>query len=227
MLSNFLSRNIHLAFCFLILFFWWFSQLGIGFFVLVIYSSLWWLFRRNHREEDFPQETLQEAVFSPANGKVLEVSDKIENSFFGKDLHLIRIRINPFCEYSVLLPVQSEVQDFHFYPVWGPLRWLTVPKDFIERALGVCVTLRTRSGHLVGMQFLRCFLGFWPRLVVVPGDRGRALSRMGFFPFGGNLILYLPGHYEIVAKKGDDVIAGLTILATTDKMVNQDEDEES
>ena len=47
----------------------------------------------------------------------------------------------------------------------------------------------------------------------MPGDRGGRRVNIGYFPFGGTVVLYLPKKYEILVKVNDDVNAGETIFA--------------
>ena len=63
------------------------------------------------------------------------------------------------------------------------------------------------------MTFFKCRLGLWPELIVMPGDKGGRRVNIGYFPFGGTVMLYLPKKYEILIKSNDEVLAGETILA--------------
>jgi phosphatidylserine decarboxylase len=49
--------------------------------------------------------------------------------------------------------------------------------------------------------------------MVMPGDRGGRRVNIGYFPFGGTVMLYLPKKYEILIKTNDEVTAGETIMA--------------
>ena len=47
----------------------------------------------------------------------------------------------------------------------------------------------------------------------MPGDRGGRRVNIGYFPFGGTLILYLPEKYEILIKENESINAGESIIA--------------
>jgi phosphatidylserine decarboxylase len=68
-------------------------------------------------------------------------------------------------------------------------------------------------GEYIGMTFYKCRLGLYPEVLVMPGDRGGRRVNIGYFPFGGTLMLYLPGKYEILSKNNDEISAGETIMA--------------
>lgn len=77
---------------------------------------------------------------------------------------------------------------------------------------GVSLALDNR-GESVGLTFYKCKVGLWPELMVMPGDRGGRRVNIGYFPFGGTVMLYLPKKYEILVKTNDEVTAGETIFA--------------
>ena len=66
-----------------------------------------------------------------------------------------------------------------------------------------------------GIEFYKCPVGFWPKLVVIPGDRGKAQVNMGFFGLGGTTVVYLPKEFELTINEGTEVIAGQTIVGRT------------
>lgn len=215
MYANYLSRSTHFLIGLSLFVAWWFSWWTVFFLLTIFYISLFILFRRQHREELLLQKEVREIIVSPVNGRVQEVGPSIDHPFFGKKVRWIRILVAPWNEYGVLLPAASEIHDFHFRPSKGPLRWLKPDTRFIKDALGVSVTLRTRTDDLIGIQFLRCFLGRWPKLAIVPGDRGRIQSRVGTLPFGGTVLLYIPENYEILVQEGEDLVAGSSFVGAT------------
>lgn len=226
MYANYLSRSTHIFLSFGLFITWWFSWWTLFFLMAFVYGGLCFLFRRQHREELLLQKEVREIIVSPVNGKVQEIGAPTDHPFFGKSVRSIRILVAPWNEYGVLLPAASEVHDFHFRPSKGPLRWLRPDDRYISGALGVSVTLRTRTNDLIGIQFLRCFLGRWPKLAIVPGDRGRIQSRIGTLPFGGTVLLYIPENYEILVESGEDLVAGSSFVAATNAGVDEKEVQE-
>ena len=50
----------------------------------------------------------------------------------------------------------------------------------------------------VGLEFVKCELGFDADVWVKPGDRGKRAARMGYFPFGGTVLIYLPPQFRCI-----------------------------
>jgi hypothetical protein len=155
--------------------------------IVSIHLFLYLLFRKTpNRFRDDPVAT-KGVVFSPSNGKVTHV-EYLENDI------CIELTIFPWNEMGIFMPVSSEIKNL----------WRTRNEVVLE--------LDNRS-EVMKIHFIKRLLGFWPELIVTPGDRGARRVNIGFFPLGGTLVLYLPKKYEILIKNLNEVIAGETIIA--------------
>ena len=203
---------------------WWISSYGLFTVLLFLYALFWFLFRDPALEKTGILKSSDREVFSPVQGKVVEISASADYSFFGKELIAVRIIQRPWETYQVRLPITCEIIDFYFKRVKGPLRWFRPDAGMLSKAFGVSLTLKAKSGDIFGLQFLRCFLGGWPNLSIVPGDRGRVTSQVGHTPFGGTVIFYLPKDYQLQVSEGDRLEAGETLIASSHKTENKGED---
>jgi phosphatidylserine decarboxylase len=154
--------------------------------VLVHFIIYFLLRKKPNRFRDDPVTTAG-VVFSPANGKIVSI---IEDN----DKTKIEISLKIWKEMGIFLPITAEIKNL----------WRTQTEVILE--------LDNRL-EVIEMHFVRQFFGFWPDLIVTPGDKGARRVNIGFFPFGGTVLLYLPKKYEILIKDQNVVIAGETIIA--------------
>jgi len=114
---------------------------------------------------------------------------------------------------GVYMPLSSEIKTLLVLKGQSFFR-TQIAEEVIGTKEGKGVTLALDNrGESIGLTFFKCKLGLWPELMVMPGDRGGRRVNIGFFPFGGTVMLYLPKKYEILMKINDEVIAGESIIA--------------
>lgn len=194
---------------------WLFSIYLILVPLLAFYFLMRWLFRRKSFSHFDDINIKQELVISPVNGTVVEVKENVSHKLFGQNLKEVRLIIPWHHEYGIYLPETSEIEDVKVEK--GPALFrLTNEKisEQLDRVLpGVCVTMKNLFEDKLHMQFVKCTTGYWPELKVMPGDRGRASANIGYFPFGGTVLLYLPMNYEIMVSEQQVVQAGESPIA--------------
>jgi phosphatidylserine decarboxylase len=213
MLKSYLPAKFNtLAFIFFFLF-WLFSfykVLTISFFTYLI---LYVILRRNRNDfRDDPMIT-KGVIFAPANGKVVHIENNVSHGMYGDQLVEIQIMIPWWKEMGVFMPLSAEIKTLIVLKGQSFLR-THIAEEVIgtKEGKGVSVALDNR-GETIGLTFFKCKLGLWPELMVMPGDRGGRRVNIGYFPFGGTVMLYLPKKYEILLKINDEVTAGETIMA--------------
>mgnify|MGYP005689369667 CR=1 FL=1 len=137
----------------------------------------------------------------------------VSHGMYGDQLIEIQIMIPWWKEMGINLPLSSEVKMLHVLKGQSFLR-THVASEVIgtKEGKGVSLALDNR-GETVGLTFFKCKLGLWPELMVMPGDRGGRRVNIGYFPFGGTVMLYLPKKYEILVKTNDEITCGETIIA--------------
>jgi len=188
-------------------------SLGTGFFLGWWWSIPFWLvaafiaqFFRDpaRRVPDDPQ-----AVLSPADGRVVEVS-RTSDPWLNRDALKVSVFMNVFNVHSNRSPVDALVKE----------RWY-FPGAFVNAALDKASThnernalhLRTPAGQdvtcvqiagLIARRIL-CYVGAGAEL-----ERGQ---RFGFIRFGSRVDVYLPLDAQVRAAIGDKVYAAESVLA--------------
>ena len=168
------------------------------------------LFRKSNSSHKSDPAFKQGIVYAPVNGKIAQTFKLKE-----KNQNVVKIIIHPWSETGIYLPVTSEVQDFLLTGQKPLFRYKKKKADEIYNGDldKLSLTLRDINSNLIKLEFIRCILGALPKIIAVPGDRGKHQANIGHFPFGGTLLLYLPENYEIMVKEKDRIIAGETLLA--------------
>ncbi len=213
MLKSYLPSKFNTLTAFLLLFFWLFGFYKAFFISIICYVFLYVVLRKNRNDfRDDPTST-RGVIFSPANGKVIHIEHNVSHGLYGDQLIEIQIMIPWWKEMGIYLPLSCEIKNLLVLKGQSFFR-LRKAVEVIgtKEGKGVSLALDNR-GESVGLTFFKCKLGLWPELMVMPGDRGGRRVNIGYFPFGGTVMLYLPKKYEILVKANDEVNAGETIFA--------------
>ena len=219
MLKSYLNKRTHGIFILFIFVMWLLKfQFLLGL-IIFSYIVLLCFFRRCENRFLGVQTGKQEAIYSPVNGYITSVKKKIDHAFFGKDLAEIRIVIPWWQEFGVRLPFSSKVIDLKMNQGKSLYRFSKhdLPSQEIQIVPSLMIlfnnSLGNSQGIFLGMQLIKCPLGMWPQIRIFPGDRGKNQSHIGYFPFGGTVLLYLPSNYEILVSNEVRASTGVTILA--------------
>lgn len=213
MLKSYLPAKFN-TLAFIILFFLWaFSFYKILTMTFLAYIVLYISLRRNRNDfRDDPIVT-KGVIFAPANGKIIHIENNVSHGMYGDQMVEVQIMIPWWKEMGVSMPLSAEIKTLLVLKGQSFFRYhYAVEKIGTKDGKGVALALDNR-GETVGLTFFKCKLGLWPELMVMPGDRGGRRVNIGYFPFGGTVMLYLPKKYEILLKINDEVTAGETILA--------------
>ena len=213
---TYLNKKVHLIFIFLIVLFVFFSLTKIALFILAIYSILAYLVRKSDTEYFKEIETSCGVIMSPVHGRVVGIKKGVSHKEFGDNLWEIRFVIPLGEESGLYLPHESEVTNLLFKRGGSFYRYSKedIPAQDKEVLDGPILTLKNPSDGNIGMQFLECPLGFYPRFFVLPGDRGQAKANFGYYPLGGTALLYLPENYEILVNENATVSPGERLIAS-------------
>lgn len=207
----YINRFIHFLFLFSILALLILGLLKLSLFSLVTYAFALLFFRRKAGVFKENLSITDGVLYAPSNGKVIGIFPEVEHPTFGKGLTEVVIRIPWNVEYGIYLPFTSEVIDLVSERGRSHFRY-SAEKKFLARA-GLVVTLRDLKGDEIGLQLIKCPLGLWPEIKVMPGDRGKRQANIGLLPFGGTLVLYIPNKYEILIQVGQELMAGESLIA--------------
>ena len=215
MLKSYLNKKTHGILIFFIFLMWLLKFKFLLGLIIFSYVALLYFFRRYDIRFLDGQTSNENAVYSPANGYITSVKKKVDHAFFGKNLNEIRIVIPWWQEFGVCLPFSSEVIDLKINQGKSLYRFSKygLLSQEVQIVPSLMILLNSSQGNSLGMQLIKCPLGMWPKTKIFPGDRGKSGSLIGYFPFGGTVLLYLPSNYEILVNGGTRASSGLTVLA--------------
>lgn len=213
MLKSYLPAKFNTLAFILFVICWIFGLYKILTTLLIFYAFLYVLLRKSRNDFRDDPITTRGVVFSPSNGKIIHIEHNVSHGMYGEQLIEIQIMIPWWKEMGIFLPLSCEVKNLLLLKGQSFLRHKKAVEVLgSKEGKGVGLALDNR-GESVGVTFLKCKLGLWPELMVMPGDRGGRRVNIGYFPFGGTVMLYLPKKYEILVKINDEVNAGETIFA--------------
>jgi phosphatidylserine decarboxylase len=179
-----------------------------------IYLAVYFILRKHKNNfRDDPMVT-KGVVFSPCNGKIIHVEKNISHVSFGDNLIEVQIMIPWWKEMGIFMPITSEVKTITVHKGRSFFRFFKAA-ELVGTSIGkgLSIALFSFQGEKFGMTLYKCRLGLWPDIILMPGDKGSRRVNIGYLPFGGTLLLYLPENYEILVKENNQVVAGESILA--------------
>lgn len=149
-------------------------------------------------------------LISPADGKVVLIQKVEENEYMNAPATQISIFLSPLNVHVNRNPVSGLLEYLTYYPGKYLMAWEDDASELNERAhFGV--------KHSNGTKILyKQITGFLARRIVYhvkEGDQLKAGDRFGIMKFGSRMDVLVPDHCDIKVKKGDNTVAGESILA--------------
>ncbi len=213
MLKSYLPARFTTLTIFLIIAFWLTGFYKALFLLVALYLFLYFILRKNRNDFRDDLTSTKGVIFSPVNGKILHIEHNVSHGIYGDQLIEIQIMIPWWKEMGIFLPLSCEIKTLLVLKGQSFFRYLkAVEVVGTKDGKGLSLALDNR-GETIGLTFFKCKLGLWPEIIVMPGDKGGRRVNIGFFPFGGTVMLYLPKKYEILIKMNDEVSAGESIFA--------------
>ena len=212
---SYLSRGTLLVLFFLLALTWVLQKSTIFLFFLFFSLLLLFFFRKSSLRLDDDSLVPSSFIVSPTNGVVYSVRKNIDHNVFGKGLSELRVSLTWFNEFGLGFPLEGEVRGLKsregksFFRLFR--KGLENDEKFHVHAR--LLEIKGRHGQEIGLEFIKCELGFDADLWVKPGDRGKRSARFGYFPFGGTVLIYLPPHFDVLISQGDKCIQGSTPIA--------------
>lgn len=149
-------------------------------------------------------------IVSPTDGRVVEIRTVNEPLYFKGEAKLVGIFMNVFNVHVQRAPVAGKIELVKYFPgQFLDVRDLHAGTVNENRFIGI----KSDDGSPVGV---RQIAGLIARRIVGWADEGAVLAkgdRIGMIRFGSRVDLLLPVETEIVAKIGDVVKGGETIVA--------------
>lgn len=171
----------------------------------IITFFLVWFFRDPDRES---WESSQ-AIISPADGKVIDISASDTEGVF-QSHQKISIFMNVFDVHVNRMPVAGTIRDVHHFAGKFLAAWDPNSSKANERTE---ITLDTSIGPVL----VRLVAGLVARRIVTyvkPNQQLARCSRISMIKLGSRVDIYLPSDCRIEVGMGDVVLAGITRLAT-------------
>ncbi len=196
-------------FAWLIFSFFW------AFILLLIYAGMYFLFRQNRLTYKDDVGFKNDVFYSPVSGILKKVRKNIDHPFFGKNLTEVHLVMMPWDEFGVYLPFTCEVKELRAHRGKRVFRLGAHLVKYLEASpdIGIDLICDGVNGTTIGMKLIQCYSGGWPEVALLPGDRGKRRSNIGYIPYGGSLILYLPPETQLLLEEGDKLIAGVSVFA--------------
>jgi phosphatidylserine decarboxylase len=155
-------------------------------------------------ERDTP--TLQHAVVSPADGRVMEISDAVD-PFVGPAVR-IAIFLSPLDVHVNRAPISGLVVSAQY----APGKFSAAFRPGIEESNERCaIHLQGETARVTVVQIA----GVAARRIVcrvAAGDKLEAGERFGMIRFGSRTDCYVPRGTDIRVRVGDRVVGGVTVI---------------
>jgi phosphatidylserine decarboxylase len=148
-------------------------------------------------------------VVCPADGKLIMITKVDEPAFIHGPAIRVSIFMNVFDVHVNRYPVSGRVGYLHYNP--GKFLNAAAEKSSLENEQST-IGLETDSTKVV----VRQIAGLIARRIVTYaqlGDSAEQGTRLGIIRFGSRVDVFLPVGSTVVAKLGDRVVAGTTVLA--------------
>ncbi len=181
-----------------------FSVLGL---FLILFSI--WFFRDPER---FPPEVSKidnSIILSPADGKVIEISETNEPKFLRTQCQKISIFLSPLDVHVNRSPMTGIIEHFEYNPGKYLVAYHPKASDFNEHTF---IGMSNEFGKIAFKQIA----GTLARRVVCSlkvGQKVSAGERIGMMKFGSRMDIYLPTQSQIFVNLNQKVVGGVTILA--------------
>lgn len=179
---------------------WWF--LALVFLGLTAFSCHFF------RDPERVVPTLPEVSVSPADGKVIKIS-QMADPFTGEMRQCVCIFMNVFSVHVNRSPVAGKVKSIAYHP-----------GDFINAAFDKASSSNERCAYALtdgaGQEWSMVQIaGLIARRIVCRVQEGESLERgerFGMIKFGSRVDVYLPDNHKPIVHIGQQVFAGQTIL---------------
>ncbi len=148
-------------------------------------------------------------VVSPADGKIVMITEVDEPAFIGGRAIRISVFMNVFNVHVNRYPVDGTVRYVHYNP--GRFLNAATEKSSLENEQ-MSVGLKTKSGRIL----VRQIAGLIARRIVTYSKDGQQVKqgeRMGIIRFGSRVDVFIPPDSRVRVGIGETSNAGVTVLA--------------
>ncbi|MBS4014573.1 MAG: phosphatidylserine decarboxylase family protein [Bacteroidetes bacterium] len=156
----------------------------------------------------------ENAIISPADGKIVVVEKVIVNEFFRNEERLqVSIFMSPLDVHMNIIPFNGIIKYFKYYP--GKYLFAWAPKSsLINERTSIVLEKDSKKNALI-----RQIAGALARRIVCYCKKDKSFNQgeqLGFIKFGSRVDLFLPLDTKINVKIGDRVVGGISIIGYWD-----------
>jgi phosphatidylserine decarboxylase len=172
---------------------------------LILYAIVLQFFRN-------PTRTVSpdaQAVFAPADGKVVVIEEVLEKEYFNDKRLLISVFMSPFNVHVNRNPVTATVRYFRYHPGKYLVAWHPKSSEENERTT---VVYDTGSTQLL-MRQIAGALAKRIKWYIQEGQQVVQGTEMGFIKFGSRVDLFLPLDAKVEVELGQTVWGNETVIA--------------
>lgn len=165
-----------------------------------------WFFRNPEREIPAGKNI----VVSPADGKVIDISEGPENRILKRRMKKISIFMNLFNVHINRIPCSGRITDILYNP--GKFISANLEKASLENEQNAIVLETSQGDKLLFIQIA----GLIARRIVCRLEKGDLVEtgqRFGLIRFGSRVDVYLPRNSDIKVSVGQKVTGGESVLA--------------
>jgi phosphatidylserine decarboxylase len=184
----------------------WSSQIVFTVSVLT-FAFLLYFFRAPDREA----EPDPEAVYSPADGKIVVIEKATEREYLKEQCLQISVFMSPLNMHSNRYPVSGTIKEVIYHPGKYLVAWHPKSSELNERCTTV---IEMDSGEQI---VVRQIAGAIARRIVTyakPGQRVTQGDELGFIKFGSRVDVFLPVDFKPIVKVSKKVKAVRSVLGT-------------
>jgi phosphatidylserine decarboxylase len=156
----------------------------------------------------------QQVILAPANGKVVVIEKATMDEYINEERIQVSIFMSPLDVHINRNPVSGILKYFKYHPgkylvAWHPkastLNEMTTLAYEMDN--GIILPIRQIAGAVA--RRIKCYIGV--------GDRVQQGEEFGFIRFGSRVDVFVPLSWKVSVNVGEQVKAGLSILARADR----------
>ena len=162
------------------------------------------------RDPDRVVHAADSAVLAPADGRVLVAGTPTAAGFAASEWQQISVFLSPMDVHVNRMPIGGRVTKVRYHPG----RFLPA---YRQDAGDLNEYTEVTIDHAGQAIVVRQIVGILARRIVCrikEGDVAKAGDRFGVMKFGSRMDVFLPKNGTLLARVGDKVVAGVTVVAT-------------
>ncbi|MDR1182257.1 MAG: phosphatidylserine decarboxylase family protein [Bacteroidales bacterium] len=155
-------------------------------------------------------ETDKNAIYAPADGKIVVIEELLENKYLNENRIQISIFMSPLNVHVNFYPISGEIVLYDYYPGNKMAAWLPKSSEMNEHSSVVIEDERKRK------ILVKQIAGAMARRIVCKAKKGEHVQQgdeLGIIKFGSRVDVLLPMNVRINVDMKEKVKAKKTVLA--------------